>query len=83
LIPIFSETDNRLLRYAPEEHILEHAHHFRLVRNRRGHLKVAYCRRSVSLDQRPVSSIGTAFEQHLSSGKIWALRGTPGAINGN
>ena len=77
-IPIYSH-DGRLIRFEPEDHIRRHAYHFRLVENRRGHLKRAYMRPIESLDRRPNSTMGIAFEQQLTVGRVWALRGVRGS----
>lgn len=77
-IPIYSP-DGLLIRFEPEDHIRLHARHFRLIENRRGHLKRAYMRPISSLDQRPSSTMGYAFEQQLTVARVWALRGIRGS----
>lgn len=52
--------------------------HLRVVRNKRGHITRAYLRADWSLDCRPASKIGLAFEQALDTGHVWALHGTEG-----
>jgi len=59
--------------------VREFAQHFELVTNRRGHIKLATLKRSTSLDARPASSIGKAFEQTLASGHVYALGGVLGS----
>ncbi len=77
-IPIY-DSSGRLMRFSEAEPILEHQHHFRLVRTRRGHLKEAHLRNIESLDSRPTSSLGMAFEQPLSTGHVYALQGVLGS----
>ena len=67
------------MRYEPEEHLLANEAHFRIVRNRRGYIKRAYCRDSMSLDRRPSTRLGMSFEQMLPSGPVWALGGVTGS----
>lgn len=91
-IPIY-DSSGRLMRFAEPESILAHRHHFRLVVTRRGHLKEAHLRTATivwrkrelvaaitdSLDLRPRSNIGRHFEQPLSTGHVYALRGVVGS----
>lgn len=92
-IPIY-DSGGRLMRFAEAESIIEHQHHFRLVRTRRGHLKEAHLRSAKlcrdkdryvvaaitdSLDVRPRSNIGRHFEQPLRTGHVYALRGVIGS----
>ena len=51
----------------------------RVVRNKRGHVTRAYLKPQFSLDNRPTSRIGLAFEQVLDSGHVWALHGAIGS----
>jgi len=68
-----------ILRYATEEFLHRHRHHFELVKNRRGHIKRAICKASLSFDARPDSVLGLAFEQHLQHGVCYALQGVTGS----
>lgn len=51
----------------------------RVIRNKRGHVTRCYLKPNMSLDARPNSRIGLAFEQPLDSGHVWALRGVHGS----
>jgi len=83
-VPVY-DARGRLLTWAPVEWCERHAGNLRAVRNRRGHLKRAYLRAD---DGEPVawlqetgrrSNFGFAFEQALSCGRTWALRGVRGS----
>jgi hypothetical protein len=83
-VPVYG-ADGRLLTFAPSEWVEHHQGNLRLVRNRRGVLKRAYLRADDSdlvewlaaTGRR--SSFGCAFEQVLSCGRVWALRGIRGS----
>jgi hypothetical protein len=77
-IPIYCWR-GRLVCEEPETFVRANAHHFRLVCNRRGHLKRAYIKPPASFDCRPNSTVGLHFEQELLSGRVWALRGVRGS----
>ena len=77
-IPIYCWR-GRLLCEQSEVFVRANAHHFRLVCNRRGHLERAYVKPPASFDCRPNSTVGLHFEQTLSSGRVWALRGARGS----
>jgi hypothetical protein len=78
LIPIYTP-DGRLLGNFAQDIVIANARHFRLVFNRRGHLKRAY-EKTESLDRRPGSRVGLPYEQPLSpGGHVWALRGVRGS----
>ena len=83
-IPIYN-VDGRLLSWAPPEWCERNAGNLRLVRSRRGVLKRAMLR---SDDGELVpwleatgkrSSFGAAFQQVLSCGRTWALKGVCGS----
>jgi hypothetical protein len=78
MIPIYSPAQ-KLLQYVTAENLAANASHFRLVRNRRGHVTRAYLRVSMSFDTRPFSRLGAAIEQPLSTGHVWALCGVRGS----
>lgn len=78
LIPLHSE-HGYILRMLPICDVEAAEPHLRIIRNRRGHVKRAYLKPDTSLDRRPDSGIGIAFEQELSTGLVWALRGTKGS----
>lgn len=71
--------------YLAVEFLVEHAAHFRLLRNRRRHIKRAYLRQDLTLDKRPNSTMGLAFVQDLYDGRgkvcghTHALRGVVGS----
>jgi len=83
-IPLYSP-DGRLIGWAPCAWVEAHAGHFRRVYSRRGHLKRAYLRDDDSelitflIETRKRSSYGTAFQQVLPCGRVWALRGIRGS----
>jgi hypothetical protein len=83
-VPVYSPA-GKLLSFAPSEWCERHAGNLRLIRSRRGVLKRAMLR---SDDGELVewlqatgrrSSFGRAFEQVLSCGRVWALRGIRGS----
>ena len=78
LRPLHSE-QGFLLRMVAVSLIESAAPHLRVLRNRRGHVTRAYLRADQSLDCRPASKIGLAFQQALDSGHVWALRGVEGS----
>ena len=78
-VPLFSFSGRRLINHMPIDLIEKNEHHFRIVRNRRGHIKRAYVKKLQSFDSRPNSLIGVAFEQKIESGEVWALRGVQGS----
>ena len=78
MIPIYS-AGNRFIQLESEERILASQQHFQLIRNRRGQIREAHLKADVSLDARPSSRIGRAFEQTLSSGHVYALGGVRGS----
>ena len=83
-IPLYGP-DGRLIGWVPLEWCERHEGTLRVVRNRRGHLKRAYLREhndelTLWLQQTGRrSSFGTAFEQVLSCGRVWSLRGVRGS----
>jgi len=76
LIPLRTSAGD-LRRYVTVAEALRNAGHWHLTHNRRGHLRCAIERTRASLQ--PLSNDGTAFEQELPSGRIWALKGTSGS----
>lgn len=77
LVPVYLR--NHILRYMPSEFLRRFSDHFEIVENRRGHIKRAMYKQAMSFDDRPNSTIGNAFEQHLNSGRCYALQGVLGS----
>jgi len=83
-VPVYG-ADGRLLSFAPPEWCERHAGNLRLVRSRRGVLKRCYLRADdgelvaflEATGRR--SSYGRAYQQVLSCGRVWALRGIRGS----
>jgi len=83
-VPVYSPS-GKLLSVAAPEWIERHAGNLKLVRSRRGVLKRAMLRCDdgamvewlAAAGRR--SSFGCAFEQVLSCGRTWALRGVRGS----
>jgi len=78
MIPIYLSS-GELYRHIDPDQLKQHQAHFRLVRNKRGHITRAYLKQAISCDVRPTSTIGLSFEQSLCSGHVWALRGVRGS----
>jgi hypothetical protein len=60
----------------PEE-ILANRWNYHLKFNRRGHLSAATVKVRMAIV--PLSNNGDSFIQPLETGRVWALRGTPGS----
>jgi len=83
-VPVYSPA-GKLLSWVSPEWCERHAPHLRIVRNRRGHPRRAYLRADDSelvawlqaTGRR--SSFGCAFEQVLTCGRTWALKGIRGS----
>lgn len=76
-IPI-QNSRGQVLRYAEPEAIEANPGHYHLHYNRRGHLRRAVLRER----QNGITSLsrdGTSFEQKLTVGNVWALRGVMGS----
>ena len=83
-VPIY-DARGRLIGWMPSEWVERHAGNLRLVRSRRGVLKRCYLRcddgELVAWLQATGrrSSFGAAFQQVLTCGRVWALRGIRGS----
>lgn len=75
LIPIQDGT--HVIARMPLEWLTEHQHYYRLKYNKRGNLQRAFVRDRRELS--PLSNRGVSFEQRLSTGVVWALRGVRGS----
>jgi hypothetical protein len=73
-IPIYSP-DGQLVRLnAPVAFLEANEGHFRIIRNRRGHIKRAYLRPSALID-RPIwqGNAGQTFVERLAGGWVWSM----------
>lgn len=79
VVPIYT-TSGELLRWVERGAFEQHEARFNVKRNRRGNVTRAYEKPLLSLDVRPNSTLGVAFEQHFKCGLVmWALRGVEGS----
>ena len=83
-IPLYSP-DGRLIGWAPVEWVERHDGNLRVIRSRRGHPRRAYLKEhndALTLWLQETgrrSSFGTAFQQVLPCGRVWALKGIRGS----
>ena len=83
-VPIY-DASGKLLTFAPLEWVERHQGNLKLVRSRRGVLKLCYLREhddELTLWLQETgrrSSYGRGFRQVLPCGRVWALKGVRGS----